>query len=67
MPIYTFINKNTNKEFDEMMTISEMEKYIKKNKHIKQVIKGLNIVASVGSRTVKNSRGTPTKCIGKRT
>ena len=57
MPIYTFINKNTNKEFDEMMTISEMEKYIKKNKHIKQVIKGINIVASVGSRTGKTDSG----------
>ena len=57
MPIYTFINKNTNKEFDEMMTISEMEKYIKKNKHIKQVIKGINIVASVGSRTMKTDSG----------
>ena len=44
MPIYTFINKKTNKEFDEMMTISEMESYIKKNKHIRQVIKGINIV-----------------------
>ena len=41
MPIYTFINKNTNKEFDEMMTISEMESYLNKNKHINQVIKGL--------------------------
>ena len=57
MPIYTFINKNTNKEFDEMMTISEMEKYIQKNKHIKQVIKGINIVASVGSRTGKTDSG----------
>ena len=57
MPIYTFINKNTNKEFDEMMTISEMEKYVKKNKHIKQVIKGINIVASVGSRTGKTDSG----------
>ena len=57
MPIYTFINKKTNKEFDEMMTISEMEKYIKKNKHIKQVIKGINIVASVGNRTMKTDSG----------
>ena len=47
MPIYTFFNNKTKKEFDEMMTISEMESYVKKNKHIKQVIKGINIVASV--------------------
>ena len=57
MPIYTFINKKTNKEFDEMMTISEMENYIKKNKHIRQVIKGINIVASVGNRTMKTDSG----------
>ena len=46
--IYTFYNKRTKKEFDEMMTISEMERYLSKNKHINQVIKGLNIVSSVG-------------------
>ena len=40
-----------------MMTISEMESYVKKNKHIKQVIKGINIVASVGSRTGKTDSG----------
>ena len=57
MPIYTFYNKRTKKEFDEMMTISEMESYVKKNKHIKQVIKGINIVASVGSRTGKTDSG----------
>ena len=34
MPIYTFYNKRTKKEFDEMMTISEMEEYLSKNKHI---------------------------------
>ena len=57
MPIYTFFNNKTKKEFDEMMTISEMESYVKKNKHIKQVIKGINIVASGGSRTGKTDRG----------
>ena len=57
MPIYTFYNKRTKKEFDEMMTISEMENYIKKNKHIRQVIKGINIVASVGNRTMKTDSG----------
>ena len=51
MPIYTFYNKRTKKEFDDMMSISEMEEYLSKNKHIRQVLKGLNIVASVGKRT----------------
>ena len=49
MPIYTFKNKKTGKEFDEMMTIAEMEEYVIKNKHITQVIKGINIVSGVGS------------------
>lgn len=57
MPIYTFYNKKSKKEFDEMMSISEMEEYVKKNKHIKQVLKGINIVASVGSRTGKTDSG----------
>ena len=51
MPIYTFYNKRTKKEFDEMMTISEMESYLNKNKHINQVIKGLNIVSGTGVKT----------------
>ena len=49
MPIYTFYNKRTKKEFDDMMSISEMEDYLDKNKHITQVLKGLNIVSGVGS------------------
>tara|TARA_B100001063_G_scaffold141352_1_gene132063 strand:- start:186 stop:491 length:306 start_codon:yes stop_codon:yes gene_type:complete len=49
MPIYTFYNKRTKKEFDDMMSISEMEEYLVKNKHITQVLKGLNIVSGVGS------------------
>ena len=57
MPIYTFYNKKTKKQYDDMMTIAEMEKYLKKNKHISQVLTGLNIVASVGSRTMKTDSG----------
>jgi hypothetical protein len=29
MPVYTFLNKKTNKEYDEMMSIAEMEDYFK--------------------------------------
>jgi len=57
MPIYTFYNKRTKKQFDEMMMIAEMEEYLKKNKHITQVLTGLNIVASTGSRTIKTDSG----------
>ena len=38
MPTYTFINTKNNKEHTEMMSISEMEEYLSKNKHIKQAI-----------------------------
>ena len=33
MPTYRFYNKNTKTEFEDYMTISDMEKFIKK-KHI---------------------------------
>ena len=55
MPIYSFKNKKTGKEFDDMMTIAEMESYLDKNKHITQVPKGLNIVSGVGG--IKHDSG----------
>ena len=57
MPIYTFYNKRTKKEFDEMMSISEMEEYVDKNKHITQVIKGINIVSGVSGTSYKTDQG----------
>ena len=57
MPLYTFYNKKTKKEYDDMITIAEMEELLAKNKHIKQVPKGINIVASTGSRHMKNGSG----------
>ena len=40
-----------------MMSIADMEEYLQKNKHIKQVLKGINIIASVGNRTTKTDSG----------
>ena len=57
MPIYTFYNKRTKKKFDEMMTISEMEKYLKKNKHVSQVLNSINIVSGVAGRSYKSDQG----------
>ena len=57
MPSYTFYNKKTKKEYDDMMTIAEMEELLDKNKHIKQVPKGINIVASTGSRPYEEDGG----------
>ena len=57
MPIYTFYNKKTKKEYDDMMSISEMEDYLSKNKHITQVLQPINIVAGVSGLTQKNDLG----------
>jgi len=57
MPIYTFYNKRKKKEFTEMMTISEMESYLEKNKHITQRILGVNIVAGVSGMSYKSDQG----------
>ena len=49
MPTYRFYNKNTKTEFEEYMTIAEMEKF-KKKKHIDLLPPTqMNIVSSVGS------------------
>ena len=57
MPIYTFENKKTNEIYNETMTISEMEKYLKKNKHIKQIISCVNIVGGVSGISYKQDNG----------
>ena len=57
MPLYTFENKRTGKTFTEMMSISEMESYLKKNKHIKQNITSVNIVAGVSGMSYKSDQG----------
>lgn len=36
MPFYTFFNTETEETFEEMMSISEKEKYLQDNPHIKQ-------------------------------
>tara|TARA_Y100001937_G_scaffold124671_1_gene189859 strand:+ start:1082 stop:1396 length:315 start_codon:yes stop_codon:yes gene_type:complete len=57
MPIYTFENTKTGKVYDEMMTISEMEDFLKKNKHIKQQIHTINVVGGIQGITHKNDQG----------
>ena len=57
MPVYTFEDIKTKKEFTEHMSIAEMEEYLLKNKHIRQVIMPINIVAGVSGITHKNDQG----------
>ena len=57
MPTYRFFNTKTNKEWEELMTISEMEEFTK-NKHIKLLIPTkLNIVSGVGNVDGKTDSG----------
>ena len=48
MPTYDFIDTKTGEEWTDMMSISEKESYLKKNKHIKQGIGKINIVSGIG-------------------
>ena len=57
MPTYRFYNKNTKTEFEDYMTIADMEKFIKK-KHITLLPPTqLNIVGSVGQIDSKTDSG----------
>ena len=57
MPLYTFYNKKSKKEHTDMMTISEMEEYLAKNKYISQVIVPINIVAGVSCLSYRQDGG----------
>ena len=57
MPTYRFYNKRTKKEYTDLMSISEMEEFIKK-KHIKILPPTqVNIVSSVGNIDSKTDSG----------
>ena len=57
MPTYRFYNKRTKEEYTDLMSISEMEEFIKK-KHIKILPPTqLNIVSSVGHIDSKTDSG----------
>ena len=57
MPTYRFYNSKTKEEYTDVMSISEMEEFIKK-KHIKLLMPTqLNIVSSVGNIDSKTDNG----------
>ena len=57
MPTYRFYNSKTKEEYTDLMSISEMEEFIK-NKHIKILPPTqLNIVSSTGSLDSKTDNG----------
>jgi hypothetical protein len=57
MPTYTFENTKTGKQHTELLSILEMEEFLKKNKNFRQVITSINIVSGVQGVTFKNDNG----------
>ena len=57
MPIYSFENIKTGKEYTEQMSMAELDTYLKKNKNIRQVFTSLNIVGGVAGLTHKPDSG----------
>ena len=54
MPLYTFMNKDTNEVFTEMMSISQREEYLSQNPNITQKLLALNMISGTG---LKNDEG----------
>jgi len=57
MPIYSFKNTKTGKVYDDMMSIADKEVYLKKNKHIQQMVTKINIssgVVGIGLKKLKH-------------
>ena len=54
MPLYTFMNKDTDEVFTEMMSISQREEYLSQNPNITQQIVKVNMISGTG---IKNDNG----------
>lgn len=46
MPTYRFLNNETNEEFEEFMTISALDEYLKANPNITQLVNGAPLIHS---------------------
>ena len=56
MPSYSFRNTETGEEFDDILTLSEREKFLEQNSHIEQLPSRVSIVGGHGDR-IKNDGG----------
>ena len=54
MPLYTFMNKDTDETFTEFMSMSQREEYLSQNPNITQKIVKVNMVSGTG---LKNDNG----------
>ena len=55
MPEYTFFNTESGMEWDDIMSISEKEEFLKNNPKVTQVLSTMNIVSGVGG--IRNDAG----------
>jgi len=46
MPTYKFLNTDTGKEFEEFMSISALDLYLKENPNITQLVNGAPMISS---------------------
>lgn len=46
MPTYKFLNNETGEEFEEFMTISALDEYLKNNSHLTQLVNGAPMIHS---------------------
>jgi hypothetical protein len=46
MPTYKFVNDETGEEFEEFMTISALDKYLKENTNLTQLVNGAPAISS---------------------
>ena len=56
MPSYSFKNTETGEEWEELLTISEREKFLEQNPHVQQLPSMVSIVGGQGDR-IKNDSG----------
>lgn len=57
MPTYKFLNKETNEEWTEFMSISSLEEYLKNNPHIEQLVHGSPAVVYQAAQRLKTDDG----------
>jgi len=57
MPTYVFVNTKTKKQFEEFMSISAKETYLKENPHVQQVLTPTALVSMIGSLDGKTDSG----------
>jgi hypothetical protein len=46
MPTYKFLNNDTGEEYENFMSISELDAYLQENPHITQLVNGAPMIAS---------------------